>query len=209
MSPDKPRRRPYIWPSWITKLLSGENKCWWAAWFKAHHYFEKVKDDFPNREEWIRKHDAIRDRRAQEFRDDGYVVKIEDEGSFKLSGEICDVSGKPDIVAMKDGSAIVSDAKAGKRKKGDHWQVRLYQFALPMSWLRDHELTGEVAYADEVVPVAPPSKSEREMIIQGIRIAGGKEEPDTVPSKMECRYCDVAACPMRYQEPVGDASELW
>ena len=28
---------PYIWVSWIAKLLTGENSCEWAAWFKAQH----------------------------------------------------------------------------------------------------------------------------------------------------------------------------
>lgn len=28
---DVPRGRKYVWPAWITKLLAGENKCWYSA----------------------------------------------------------------------------------------------------------------------------------------------------------------------------------
>ena len=33
------RRRdsPYIWVTWLTRLLVGENSCEWAAWFRAQH----------------------------------------------------------------------------------------------------------------------------------------------------------------------------
>ena len=26
---------PYIWVTWLTKLLSDENSCEWAAWFRS------------------------------------------------------------------------------------------------------------------------------------------------------------------------------
>ena len=28
---------PYIWVTWLTRLLVGENSCEWAAWFRAQH----------------------------------------------------------------------------------------------------------------------------------------------------------------------------
>ena len=28
---------PYIWVTWLTKLLVGENSCEWSAWFRAQH----------------------------------------------------------------------------------------------------------------------------------------------------------------------------
>ena len=28
---------PYVWWTWLTKLLTGENSCEWAAWFKSQH----------------------------------------------------------------------------------------------------------------------------------------------------------------------------
>ena len=39
------RDGPYVWVSWITKLLAGEVNCEWAPWFKAHHTYQKVPSD--------------------------------------------------------------------------------------------------------------------------------------------------------------------
>ena len=31
------REHPYIWATWLPRLLIGENSCEWAVWFKAHY----------------------------------------------------------------------------------------------------------------------------------------------------------------------------
>ena len=31
------REHPYICATWLPRLLTGENSCEWAVWFKAHH----------------------------------------------------------------------------------------------------------------------------------------------------------------------------
>ena len=28
---------PYLWVTWLTRLLVGESACEWAAWFRAQH----------------------------------------------------------------------------------------------------------------------------------------------------------------------------
>ena len=42
----KRRGNPYIWVSWLTKLLSGESQCVWSAWFRANHTYTKAPSDF-------------------------------------------------------------------------------------------------------------------------------------------------------------------
>lgn len=36
-----PRDEPFVWVTWLSGLLSGATTCEWAAWFKAHHFYEK------------------------------------------------------------------------------------------------------------------------------------------------------------------------
>jgi hypothetical protein len=210
---EKRRRKPYVWPSWITKLLAGEDQCLWKVWYKVTHHYAKRPDE-PGREDFFReyneKHDAIVRVRAQELRDAGYVVKVEEEGAFKLEGETADVAGKPDIVAIKDREVIVSDAKSGKPRASDHWQVLLYELALVLSWLGPgYDIKGEVQYRARRDEVRPLGDAERKKIVAMIKKVSSKEEPAATPSQYECRYCDVAACPVRYEVPVGDASELF
>ena len=28
---------PYIWATWLTKLLAGEDSCEWSSWFKSQY----------------------------------------------------------------------------------------------------------------------------------------------------------------------------
>jgi len=47
------RDMPYIWITWLTKLLVGENSCEWAAWFRANHEcrsYDKVPSPFDARD---------------------------------------------------------------------------------------------------------------------------------------------------------------
>ena len=44
-----PKRRdhPYIRATWLPRLLTGENSCEWAIWFKAYHQgWAKPPSDF-------------------------------------------------------------------------------------------------------------------------------------------------------------------
>ena len=41
------RAFPYIWTTWLTKLLTGETSCEWAACFRAPHQgYAKQPSDF-------------------------------------------------------------------------------------------------------------------------------------------------------------------
>lgn len=204
------RRHPYIWPTWISKLLAGEERCWWKSWYKALHFYEKKVD--PDRESflagWTKTHDAMVEKRAARMKSDGWLVRVEDEGEFTLEGKSATLAGKPDIVGIRDGQALVIDAKAGKKRKSDHWQVLIYLFALPLAWLKGHSsLHGEVQYQDEAVAVRRLGDAEVQAITEAIRrVSDPTEEPPTVPSARECERCDVAACPDRFEKrPAGDA----
>jgi len=36
------RSNPFIWVSWLSKLMAGEKQCQWASWFRSHYVWEKV-----------------------------------------------------------------------------------------------------------------------------------------------------------------------
>jgi len=204
VSADTLRPRPFVWPSWIKRLLSGEDHCWWKAWYKAHYKYEKLPDG-TNFKEWNEKHDAIVARRAQQFRDRGWDVMVEEEATFKLAGVAGDLQGKPDIVATHNGAvAIVSDAKSGKPRESDHWQVLIYLFAIPMTILKGYkDVQGEVEYPDRTVSVRLLGPVEVDRIAETMRTVTGDAVPTTTPSEFECRYCDVASCKDRVEPGDG------
>ena len=44
LNPGTPAERPnpFIWVSWLSKLMAGEKQCEWASWFRSHYIWEKV-----------------------------------------------------------------------------------------------------------------------------------------------------------------------
>jgi len=210
---DALRPQPYVWPSWISKHIAKESKCWYAPWFKATHFYKKVLD--PSREaflaEWTKTHDAMVNQRAAQMKADDWTVRVEDEGEFKLEGKAATLAGKPDIVGQREGYALIIDAKSGKARESDHWQVRTYMFAIPLCWLSGHKsLHGEVQYQDRAVAVEFEERHV-ERIAEAIRkIADVAHPPEAVPSSFECGRCDLAACKVRHVKPKpGDARRFF
>lgn len=201
----------YVFPTWITKLLAGESKCAFAPWYKAHYKYEKRPDD-PERAEffrtWTAKHDAIVQRRAAELKREGWTTKVEEAGEFRVRGKGGTISGKPDIVAMRGDDVLVIDAKAGRPRQSDHWQVLLYMMFLPLDWLKGFtgKIQGEVAYQDNDVFVRPLKAEERDTIGAALRLVTGPEAPVAVPSAGDCKWCDIAQCQYRYKESEIDVT---
>jgi hypothetical protein len=63
-----------------------------------------------------------------------------------------------------------------------------------------------VEYGSSRVPVRPLGLLEKERIVATIRMLAGPRPLEATPSAQECRYCDVARCPVRYSAPQGDAT---
>jgi hypothetical protein len=216
---DRKRRRPYVWVTWLTKLLAGEDRCVWRTWYRANFKYTKRPDD-PGREdffkEWTAKHDALQNARKDTLEGAGYLVRMEEAAEFKLKGKAGDLAGKPDIVAIPEGdhAILVEDAKSGRQRESDAWQVLIYLFALPLSWLKGdrRQLKGSVVYRDQrLVSVRECGPKEKEAISSLLKTVTNPDvEPQRAPSWKECRYCDVAACLDRVnEEPTGNAEDYF
>lgn len=201
------QRAPYIWVTWITKLLAGDDHCQWAAWFRAHFKYAKRDDRSFDKAAWSSNHDSMVRARAEQLAADGWLVWIEDQNKFEITGRTgTRVSGKPDIVARRSLDVIVVDCKSGKPRHSDWWQVLEYMLFLPLyhpalkvgaGW----RLRGEVQYPDHAVTVQPEefTPALREKILTQIARTGGDGAPERVPSSRECGFCDIGPgdCPYR------------
>ena len=84
----KPRdSKPYIWATWLSKLLSGDNACEWRAWFQAHHLngsWTRAETTFDN-VRWTMDHTKLlRDTRGR-LEDDGYSECTDGEAEQVLA----------------------------------------------------------------------------------------------------------------------------
>lgn len=212
------RSQPYIWVSWISKLMGGDNQCQWAAWFRAHYKHDKLPSDFDTAK-WTAGHNQLLRTRTKELKDEGFEVYIEDQNSFKIeSSRGFTLSGKADIVAIKGDNGFVEDCKTGSQKAADSMQVIIYMLSLPVATTHCKGLTleGRVVYKDAIVEV-PSSKVDdglKSLFKETVRLVGDPDEPEKIPSWGECRWCDIskADCPMRVDvEPTAaaDAHDLF
>jgi len=104
MEGDMPQLResPYIWVTWLTKLLVGENSCEWAAWFHAQHEgwsYDKVPGTF-DATEWQMKHTALLNETRGQLEAEGKTVFTEGQNAFTLRGRSAALGGKPDLITV-------------------------------------------------------------------------------------------------------------
>ncbi len=202
------RSEPYIWVTWLTKLLAGESACEWSAWFRAHHKdYDKLPVDF-DLAKWTMEHGDLVNSRREQLRNDGYDVYIEDENAFRRIGKTgIIVSGKPDILAIRDGQGVIEDCKTGRPRTSDQLQVLVYMLLLPINNERckDLALSGRVVYKTSTVdiPMAALDDSFRERFVELVHRVGGDSPLAKVPLWSECHWCDIgpADCLYRVTEP--------
>ena len=88
------REHPYIWATWLPRLLTGENSCEWAIWFKAHHQnWTKVPSDF-NQAEWMLTHTSLLNEKKSQWEARRQHVYVEGQNSFLLRGQSAKLAGE-------------------------------------------------------------------------------------------------------------------
>jgi len=206
------RSDPYIWVTWLTKLLAGESQCEWSSWYRAHHKsYDKVPADF-DLAKWTIEHNELVSSRREELREDGYRVYVEDENAFKRIGKTgIVVSGKPDLLAIRDGHGLIEDCKTGRPRTSDQLQVLVYLLLLPIKDPRcaNVELSGRVVYKTNTVDVPAEGLDDafKNRFVELVHRVGGESPLPKAPTWSECRWCDIgpADCLYRVTEPPESA----
>ena len=202
------RDNVFIWVTWLTKLIAGEQQCEFQSWLKSHYKYTKAggSGNF-SLTKWTIDHNKLVHKVRDELEADGYKVTIEDQNSFRLRlpGDIT-VSGKADIIALHEKKVpFVDDCKTGRQKNSDQVQVMLYMIFLPKC-IERYENTifeGRVIYKDGEVPIHWEDVDDglKEVVWDLIKRIGGDEPPRKVPSTNECKWCDISKgdCPERVE----------
>ena len=146
---------PYVWPTWLPKLLAGMDRCEWNIWFQVHHdgrTWEKLPSDF-NQPRYNLEHTELLRLCTQEYEERDFTVTVERQNEFRLQLAGATVSGRADLVAWRDDEAVFVDAKAAKPNPSHEIQVMLYMIWPPLidPRFQNIKLSGEVYYGEEAV----------------------------------------------------------
>ena len=179
------REHPYIWATWLPRLLTGENPCEWAVWFKAHHQdWTRTPSEF-SQVEWMLNHTALLNKRKGNWKHSGFDVNIEGQNSFQLQGRSATLAGQPDLITQRDGQAVIVDVKNGQDSAGHVVQVMIYLYAIPraIEQYRNLKLRGQVTYDDHTVRI--PAEAVDDQFIQNLGALIRRLSADSRPP--ECR----------------------
>ena len=200
------RAKPYIWATWLPRLLIGENSCEWAVWFKAHYQdWARPPSEF-NQTEWMLNHTALLNKRKANWKHGGFDVNIEGQNSFQLRGRSATLAGQPDLITQRDGQAVIVDVKTGQDSASHVVQVMIYLYAIPRAFeqYRTLKLRGQVTYDDHTVRITAEAVDDQFIQNLGalIRRLAADQPPARVLSRQECRFCDISTpdCPERVDE---------
>ena len=200
---------PYIYPTWLPKLLAGLDRCEWKIWFQVNHdgrTWEKLDSDF-NLARYNIEHTELLRLCTEEYEQRGYTVTVERQNDFRLNLAGATISGRPDLVASRDEERIIVDVKAAKPNLSHEIQVMLYMAWLPLSDRRyqGSRLQGQVYYAQDRgidIPASAVDDRFREIVKELISRLASKTPARKAPSAAECRFCPISGqyCPERREE---------
>lgn len=197
----------YIWVTWLSKLMAGEQSCEWASWFKANYeYYEKVPSDFDTATWQVDHTRLLRDMRIERQRAGGQVFfENQNKFTYKTPNGIA-VAGKPDMIELLNSNqGIIYDAKTGQKMQSNLIQVMLYIYLLPLARIewKNTIFDGAVQYKDTKIeiPASAIDDAFKDNVDYFINILASSTPPEKVPSDFGCRFCDIhkQECPERIQ----------
>lgn len=185
--PAEARDGPFISPTWLTKLITGEASCLWSLWFRARHEFDQLDSGF-DLKSWTRDHDELVGWRAKKLREAGHRPRV--EHAFKVEGRTATIRGKADISYESDETLWLEECKTGKRRDSDHVQVLIYIW---LAELRGYSVAGaRIIYRDAIEDVDKARLPEiREAALKLIKLATETAAPPRRPAVSECRSCNI------------------
>ena len=119
---------PYIHPSWLPRLLVGVDRCEWKIWFQAQHdgrSWTRIERDFDQVKFNIR-HTELMRRCTEKLEALGFDVALGYHNEFRVRLQGATISGRPDLIAVLGGEALIVDAKAAQPSQAHQVQVMLY-----------------------------------------------------------------------------------
>ena len=203
------RTHPYIWTTWLPRLLTGDNSCEWAAHFKAWNQGWEARFPPKDRVTWYNDRFRLLRARRDQLQRDGYDVYMEGQNTYRIHSDQAILSGRPDLMAIRDNEVLVSDIRTGQEQPWHPVQVMIHLYAIrrTVPQYEHANITGEVVYPDRIVPIRAGSPDPQFVLNlqQLISRIAAQSPAKRVPSAQECSVCWIGPdnCPDRIDSDVA------
>ena len=195
----EPRAAPFIWASWLARVMSGRVSCEWQYWFQTHHRLRSKQPSSFDALGWQIGHTRLLSEVRREASARDIRPQIEFSISFELPEVDAKIAGKADCLIVDGSDVTVLDCKTGNVHQSDQVQVMIYMYGLATyPQFARSRIRGQVIYRDERVEIPYlPEHFEADLIYFARALATG-ERPLRQPGP-DCSFCSIAAidCPER------------
>ena len=199
---------PYIWVTWLPRLLVGEDSCEWASWFKARYEgwsWDRIPSTF-NLTEWQMNHTSRVNEVRDALEEKGLTVFTENQNGFVLRGRSAALGGRPDLITRSGPRGTILDIKKAQPSAAHDVQVMIYMYGIPRALPQYQGVVfdGRVVYDDHEVEIAAAAIDDK--FVDNLARLIGRISSSTparkVPSVRECNRCPIphAECPEREAE---------
>ncbi len=192
------RDSPFIWVSWLTKIMTGETTCQWQGWFKSKNKLtEEQPNDF-NLVGWTIDHTKLLTELQRELIKAGYNPVVEQPIKHKILDTDMVVSGKIDCIVEKEDEVVVYDCKTGKERSSDQAQVMIYIYFLSKNEVYKKPIKGIVMYKDKKVEISNLPENFEENFNFFVEVLSSTDSPPKNAGE-SCRFCSITKtdCPER------------
>lgn len=187
--------------------MAGDTSCYWAPWFRSNYKdWDRAPDDFDLSNYQIA-HSRLLSELRGELKGSCDLLTQEQQNAFywKRSSGLT-VGGTPDLVAVDGSAACVYDAKTGRPRVSDKFQVMLYMRCLPEAKpeFQGKTMRGRLVYEDrhtvEISDMEIVGEFESHLTYF-LNLLDTDVPADKVPSVAECRFCNIGKrdCPDRME----------
>ena len=192
------RDSPYIWVTWLAKIMSGDITCQWQGWFLTQNKLTKKQPNNFDLADWKINHTKMLTELKEKLIKDKYMPILEKPIKYNIPNSDAVICGKPDCVIENKDTVIVYDCKTGKERDSDQVQIKLYMYLLSKGEFSEKKIKGVVLYKDKEIEIKDlPENFEENFNFFVERLISA--EPSTKNPGGDCRFCDIIKddCPER------------
>ena len=186
-----PRSDPYMWVTWLSKIMSGQTACQWQGWFQTHNQLTERHPQSFDLTGWKINHTRMLTELVQKMTARGLEPRV--EFPFTIAVGEATLGGKIDCLVVENSIVQVYDCKTGTPRDSDVAQVMIYMHALSrIDEFKREPIQGTVLYKEHEsveIPELPDTFASNFDFFVNLLSA---DTPAVKVPGHDCKFCSIA-----------------